>query len=220
MDLLNTKLGRIKAHLQALFLDHEILRLIYRNFYSLSDHAYRSNHPSPSFLKSLKNKHNLKTVISMRKVNKTGQYLLEKEACDKLNIQLVHHPMSSRKLPDAQKIIEAKNLLENVEYPILIHCKSGADRAGLMSVLYKHFIEKEPMEEAIKQLSIKYGHFRWADTGRLDFFFDNFFAYQKTHPQIDFLTWVTSIYDKEDLDSKFKSSGWANIVVNKILNRE
>ena len=220
MERLNTKLGRFKAHLEALFVDHEILRLAYRNFYKLSNRAYRSNHPSPGFIKKLKEKHGLKTVISMRKANNTGQYLLEKEACDKLQINLVHHPMSSRKLPDAQKIVDAKHLLESVEYPILIHCKSGADRAGLMSVLYKHFIEREPMEIAIKQLSIKYGHFRWADTGRLDFFFDNFFEYQKDHPNTDFLTWVTNIYDKPSLDSKFKSSGWANIVVNKILNRE
>ena len=220
MERLNTKLGRFKAHLEALFVDHEILRLAYRNFYKLSNKAYRSNHPSPSFLKKLKDKHGLKTVISMRKVNSTGQYLLEKEACDNLQINLVHHPMSSRKLPDPQKIIDAKHLLESVEYPILIHCKSGADRAGLMSVLYKYFIEKEPMEIAIKQLSIKYGHFRWADTGKLDFFFDSFFEYKKQYPDIDFLEWVTSIYDRKALDSEFKSSGWANLIVNKILNRE
>lgn len=128
--------------------------------------------------------------------------------------------MSSRKLPEAQKIVDAKNMLETVKYPILIHCKSGADRAGLMSVFYMHFIEQQPLEQAVKQLSIKYGHFRWADTGKLDFFFDAFFAYQKQHPEIEFLDWVTNIYDRESLDSQFKSSGWANIVVNKILKRE
>lgn len=220
MERLNTKLGRIKAHLEALFIDHEILRMAYRNFYKLSNKAYRSNHPSPAFLKSLKEKYALKTVVSMRKANNTGQYLLEKEACQKLGINLIHHPMSSRKLPDAQKIIDAKHLLETVEYPILIHCKSGADRAGFMSVLYKHFIEKEPIEIAVKQLSMKYGHFRWAETGKLDFFFDHFFIYQKQHPEIDFITWVMDIYDKPAIDSQFKSSGWANIVVNKILRRE
>lgn len=220
MERLSTKLGRIKAHLEALFIDHEIIRMVYRNFHKLSDKAFRSNHPSAAFLGKLQKKRGLNTVISMRKATNTGQYLLEKEACNKLGINLIHHPMSSRKLPEAQKIVDAKNMLETVKYPILIHCKSGADRAGLMSVFYMHFIEQQPLEQAVKQLSIKYGHFRWAETGKLDFFFDAFFAYQKQHPEIEFLDWVTNIYDRESLDSQFKSSGWANIVVNKILKRE
>ncbi|WP_232023391.1 protein-tyrosine-phosphatase [Thiomicrorhabdus aquaedulcis] len=156
----------------------------------------------------------------MRKANSSGSYLLEKEACDKLGITLINHPMSSRKLPKPHMVLEAKRLLETVERPVLIHCKSGADRAGLMSVFYMHFIEQQPLEQAVKQLSIKYGHFRWADTGKLDYFFDAFFAYQKQHPETEFLTWVTHIYNPEVLDQSFKSAGWANIVVNKILKRE
>ena len=31
---------------------------------------------------------------------------------------------------------------------MLMHCKSGADRAGLMSVLYRHLHEGVPIEEA------------------------------------------------------------------------
>lgn len=89
-----------------------------------------------------------------------------------------------------------------------------------MSVFYMHFIQKQPLKDAVKQLSIKFGHFRWADTGKLDFFFDAFFNYQKDHPEIEFLDWVTNVYDREALDKQFHSSGWANIVVNKILRRE
>ncbi|MGM0542215.1 MAG: fused DSP-PTPase phosphatase/NAD kinase-like protein [Pseudomonadota bacterium] len=215
-----TPFRRLKARLENLFIDHEILRMAYRNFYALSQNVFRSNHPSAAFLAKLQKKRGLKTVISMRKANRSGSYLLEKEACDKLGITLINHPMSSRKLPKPHMVLEAKRLLESVERPVLIHCKSGADRAGLMSVFYMHFIEQQPLEQAVKQLSIKYGHFRWADTGKLDFFFDAFFAYQKQHPQIEFLDWVTNIYDRESLDSQFKSSGWANIVVNKILKRE
>lgn len=220
MTRLNTRWGRLKANLDAWFVDHEILRLMYRNFYALSARAFRSNHPSAAFIAKLQKKHGLKTIISLRRADKSGQYLLEKEACDKFGIQLINHPMSSRSLPDIEKVLKAKKILETADYPILIHCKSGADRAGLMSVFYKHFIEKEPLEVAVKQLSMKYGHFRWADTGKLDFFFDAFFAYQKDHPDIDFLTWLQTVYDKPKLNAQFKSAGWANIVVNKILKRE
>lgn len=220
MERLNTRWGRFLAHLEAWFIDHEILRSIYRNFHQLSAQAYRSNHPSPRFIRRLKHEFGIKTIISMRNADKTGQYRLEKRACDQHGIELVHHVMSSRSLPTVEQVIQAKLLLESVQYPILIHCKSGADRAGLMSVFYKHFIEKEPLETAVKELSMKYGHFRWAETGKLDFFFDDFFTYKTANPEVDFLTWLQTVYDRAALDKKFKAKGWANIVVNKILHRE
>ena len=220
MAQLDTQWGRTKAHLEAWFSDHELLRFLFRNFYKISDKAYRSNHPSPAFVNKLHNKYGVKTIISMRRADTTGQFLLEEEACKKVGITLINLPMSSRSLPDVDNILKAKALLESVEYPILIHCKSGADRAGLMSVFYEHFIEQKPIEEALKQLSMKYGHFRWAETGKLDFFFDDFLAFQKQNPDISFLDWVTDHYDKPSLNGQFHSSGWANIVVNKILKRE
>jgi protein tyrosine phosphatase (PTP) superfamily phosphohydrolase (DUF442 family) len=220
MQRLNTRFGRFLARLENWFVDHELLRKLYRNFHRLSPNAFRSNQPSAGFLKKLQRRHGLKTVISMRKANRSAPYRLEKQACDRLGLTLVNHAMSSRKLPEAQKILDAKRLLETVDYPILIHCKSGADRAGLMSVLYMHFIRQQPMEEAVKQLHIKYGHFRWADTGKLDFFFDAFFDFQKTHPEVSFEEWVSQHYDRAALDGQFHSAGWANIVVNKILRRE
>ena len=220
MTELNSFWKRAKAHLHAWVIDHEIIRVLFRNFYPLSKDTYRSNQPSPDFVRKLKDKYGVNTIINLRRADNSGAYLLEKEACDKLGIELKVISMSSRRLPKAATILEAKKTLETAKYPILFHCKSGADRAGLMGVYYKYFIEKQPLEDAVKQLSIRYGHFRWADTGKLDFFFDAFFEYKKQHPDIEFLEWVTSIYDRDALDSEFKSAGWANIVVNKILNRE
>ncbi|GKT12655.1 MAG: hypothetical protein ISEC1_P1634 [Thiomicrorhabdus sp.] len=220
MAQLNTKWGRFKAHLEAWFVDHEILRVLFRNFYAVSDKAYRSNHPSGRFVKRVHREHGIKTIISMRRADTTGQYLLEKEAADQVGITMKHILMSSRELPTVEQILNAKELLETAEYPILMHCKSGADRAGLMSVFYEHFIQQKPIEEALNQLSMKYGHFRWAETGKLDYFFDSFLAFQQKNPDISFIDWVTNHYDRETLNQQFKSAGWANIVVNKILRRE
>ena len=220
MNQLNSFWKRTKAHLHAWFVDHEILRSLFRNFYTLSNNAFRSNHPSPAFIKKLHNKYGVKTIISMRRADTTGAYLLEKEACDKYGITLINHPMSSRSLPDVEKVLQAKQILETAEYPILIHCKSGADRAGMMSIFYKLFIEKQTIDEALKQLSMKYGHFRWAETGKLDYFFDDYLTYRKRYPETEFLDWLENHYDKPALNESFHSYGWANIVVNKILNRE
>jgi len=224
MSQLDSTFARIKAHLHAGLKDHGILRALYRNLYQISNSgqpkAFRSNHPSPAFIKKMYNKHGIKTILSVRRADTTGAYLLEKETCDQLGITLVNHAMSSRQLPTAAGVLKAKQLLQSIEYPILIHCKSGADRAGMMSVFYKHFVEGEPINEALAQLSMKYGHFRWADTGKLDFFFDDFLSFSKANPAVSFEEWLTEHYDREALDKQFKAEGWANIVVNKILHRE
>ncbi|WP_232023390.1 hypothetical protein [Thiomicrorhabdus aquaedulcis] len=50
---LGTPFRRLKARLDNLLIDHEILRMAYRNFYELSQTVFRSNHPSAAFLAKL-----------------------------------------------------------------------------------------------------------------------------------------------------------------------
>lgn len=224
MPPLDSRFGRIKAHFHASLKDHGILRTLFRNFYQVSAEgfpkAFRSNHPSAGYIRKLKRNHGIKSILSVRRADTSGAYLLEKEACDRLEITLINHAMSSRQLPKIEHVLKAKELLQSMEYPILIHCKSGADRAGMMSVFYKHFVEHQPIEEALTQLSMKYGHFRWADTGKLDYFFEAFLSFAKQHPEIGFEEWLTKHYDRDALNQQFKADGWANIIVNKILRRE
>jgi protein tyrosine/serine phosphatase len=113
----------------------------------------------------------------------------------------------------------ARELFEAVEYPMLMHCKSGADRVGLMSVLYRHLKEGEPVERAIRQLSIRYGHVRKADTGVLDYFFQRYIEDNRRQP-IAFFDWVDTRYDPEEVQGSFQARGWANRLVNGILKRE
>ena len=171
MERLQSPWGRFTAYLEAYLADHGLLRKLYRNFYQVSEGVFRSNHPSPRFLRQLQKKHGIKTVVSLRRANKTGQYLFEKQACDELGITLINNHMSSRSLPKNHKIEKLIVVFEAAEKPLLIHCKSGADRAGLASVIYEYAINKKPIEDALKQLHWRFGHFRYADTGKLDFFF-------------------------------------------------
>ncbi len=113
----------------------------------------------------------------------------------------------------------ARKLFEEVEYPILMHCKSGADRAGLMSVLYRHFREGVPLDVAKKQLSLKYGHIRQADTGILDYFFERYLEDTLERP-VPFFEWAETTYDPDDLKRTFHAEGWANRLVNSVLQRE
>ena len=114
---------------------------------------------------------------------------------------------------------DAKALFERMEYPMVMHCKSGADRAGLMSMLYLIFHEGRPVEEARGELSLWYGHFRQAETGILDAVFESYLAHNKVAP-IGFLDWIDNHYDPALLTEHFRARRWGNFVVNGILRRE
>ena len=59
---------------------------------------------------------------------------------------------------------------------LCLHCKSGADRAGLVSAMYLIAEKKQTVSEAKKQLSFKYLHLDFTKTGILDYIFDVFSA--------------------------------------------
>ena len=201
-----------------LLIDHGVLRLVYLNKHSLSDNAWRSAQPAPHDIAHAA-RTGIKTVLNLRGERSCGSYWLERAACARHGVRLVNYQLRSRAAPSKAELWGAKNVLDSVEYPILLHCKSGSDRAGLMSVLYKHLKLGQPIVEAKRELSLKYGHIRQSDTGILDAFFERYLADTAASP-IAFFDWVDQVYDPEDLKARYVASGWANRLVNGVLQRE
>jgi protein tyrosine/serine phosphatase len=100
-----------------------------------------------------------------------------------------------------------------------MHCKSGADRAGIMAVFYKHFHQGLPIAEAIDQLSLKYLHVKAGKTGMLDFFFQTYLA-ETAESKKPFLQWVDEDYDPEAVRQAFKAQWWGTILTEGVLRRE
>ena len=100
-----------------------------------------------------------------------------------------------------------------------MHCKSGADRAGLMSALYLILNKNIRVEEAKKQLSFKYLHIKYAKTGILDEFFEKYLKDNKKN-KIKFLDWVKKKYDADKLKSSFKPKKLFDILITVFLKRE
>ncbi len=129
--------------------------------------------------------------------------------------------LRSREAPDVETIERVAAMFENVEYPILFHCKSGADRAGIMSALTVLLREGGTVEEASRQLSLYYGHVRQGPTGILDAFLDAFAEAEKqAGKRLDFLDWVRNDYDRYEVTVAFCASGWARWLIDKVLRRE
>lgn len=206
------------SYLDMLLLDHGIFRIFYGNRHRIDTQAFRSAQPAPHQIGAAA-RLGVRTVVNLRGERLCGSYWLEQAACQRHGLKLVNFQVRSRAAPSLEELRGARELFESLEYPILMHCKSGADRAGLMSVLYQHLRGGVPMEQAIHQLSWRYGHFRQADTGVLDAFFERYLEDTKQHP-MPFFDWVETVYDPDELKKTFKANGVANRIVNSILRRE
>jgi protein tyrosine/serine phosphatase len=198
--------------------DHHIFRAVYANRHEIAPGVWRSAQPSPAQIAFYARK-GIKTIVNLRGERNCGSYRLQVEACRRHGIKLVNFQLRSRMAPSVEVIREARKLFNELEYPILLHCKSGADRAGLMSALFMYMKEGRPIEEAVKQLSLKFGHFKQSETGVLDYLFERYLADNSAEP-MTFFEWLETRYDPAEIKRDFKSNGWANLVVNRALQRE
>lgn len=205
-------------YLDMLVLDHLFVRLAFPNRHRLAPDAWRAAQPLPHQIRDLARR-GVRTIVNLRGPAETSTYALETAACREAGIELVDFRIRSRAAPTRAEVLAARDLFGRVTYPMLMHCKSGADRVGLMSALYLHTRHGVPISEARRQLSLRYGHIRQADTGILDHFFEAYLADAAETP-IAFYEWVATVYDPAEVTRRVHSSRWANRIVDKIFRRE
>ncbi len=215
---LATRDGRKRAHHDLMWVDHGFLRAGFQNLHWISPDMARSNQPSPEHIARYAAM-GIKTIVNLRGFNDSGHYWLEREACEQYGLVLVDTPISSRDTPSKERLWRAKEIFSEITYPALMHCKSGADRAGLYGVLYKHWRMGQPLERAIEQLSGRYLHVRAGKTGMLDYFFERAIAETKASGK-SFDAWITDDYDPAAMKAQFMGSWWGNMLTEKILKRE
>ena len=214
----STASGRKAAYHDLMWVDHGFLRAAFQNLHWISPEMARSNQPSPAHIAQYAAM-GIKTIVNLRGFNDSGHYWLEREACAAHGITLVDTPISSRDTPTKERLWRAKEIFETIAYPALMHCKSGADRAGLYGVLYKHWRMGAPISEAVEQLSGRYLHVRAGKTGMLDYFFETYLKDTAVSGK-SFDAWIEEDYDPAAVKAAFMSSWWGNLLTEKILRRE
>lgn len=216
---LTTPAGRRRAVLDHLWKDHAYLRLGFSNAHWISDELVRSNQPWPFQLRAWKQR-GIRTIINLRGGFSTSFRALEVRACEELGLELVDFVVASRDVPSREKILAARELFETVRYPALMHCKSGADRAGIMAVLYKHFRQGQSIREAMAQLSPRYLHVKAGLTGVLDYIFERYLA-EGEPAGLSFVDWVQSpAYDPVAIKADFRAAWWGTQLTERLLRRE
>lgn len=216
---LSTPGGRVRTYLDYLWNDHAYLRLGFSNAHWISDELVRTNQPWPHQLAAWK-KRGIKTVINLRGGFDASFHALEKDACERHGLTMVDFTITSREVPSRARVHGAKELFQTIAYPALMHCKSGADRAGIMSVFYMHFRQGKSIREAMDQLHLRYLHVKQGKTGVLDYTFERYL--QEGEPAgMSFLEWVDSPFYRPDaIKADFRAGMWGGLLTERVLRRE
>ena len=180
----------------------------------------RTNQPWPFHLRWWRD-NGVKSVINLRGGGfETSFYVLEREACARLGLTLVDFPVSSREAPSAAQVSRRPRPVRAHALPAVMHCKSGADRAGIMSVLYAHLHLGLPLREALRELSFRHLHVRAGKTGVIDYALDKYL--REIEPTgMSFFDWTQSPgYDPAALKAEFRAGWWGTLVTERLLRRE
>jgi len=216
---LSTGWGRFRAYWHSIWGDHAFLRVGFSNAHWIGPDMVRAAQPWPFQLRWWK-RDGIRTIINLRGGFDTGFYVLEREACERLGLKMVDFTITSREVPRRETVLGARDLFASIEYPALMHCKSGADRAGIMSVFYRHFHLGHPIREAVKELGLRTLHVKQGKTGVLDYVFERYLA--EAEPKgISFIDWIQSdAYDRAKIKADFHASWWGTLLTDRLLRRE
>ena len=133
---------------------------------------YRGAQPSPASLETMVRKLGIRTVINVRGCCYNDDWFVaEAAACQRLGIQLEDLSFSAMHLPSRDELRQLVEVLDRAEYPVFVHCRQGADRTGMASVIARLLQDDQPYEGARRELGLRFGHAPLGRTTVLDRFF-------------------------------------------------
>ena len=158
---------------------------------------YRSAQPNEGEIREYAADKGVKTIINLRGLcPEFGWYQNEARASADLGISQEDITLSANSLPSPNELRRVVEVLDRSEYPILIHCRRGADRTALVSAMALLLFTDATLGEARQQLLVRYGHFRFGRTAAMDKFFE---LYEESlagtnHTRERFRHWVLHDY--------------------------
>ena len=211
--------------------DHGLLRQIYDNSHPV-DGSRQMGHTYPPSQKNIARwaDRGIKTAISLRgylartEGRQLGFYWLKKKLASSMDSHLRtsgSSPAKRRSTNSFQGSTPSSIGSSIRRYSIE---KSSSDQSRLASVLYLFLHENLSLDEAIAQLSLRYGHLNAGRTKVLDRFFDIYLQAARRDGAIPnrahFLTWVACDDDLEEMNYTFKAIIFGSLLTEKILQGE
>ncbi|MDT8328982.1 MAG: tyrosine-protein phosphatase, partial [Roseovarius sp.] len=144
----------------------------------------------------------VRAILNLRGAGQGAHYLVEEESCRALGLSLFNCALQARDAAPRESILTLIRAFREIEKPFVMHCKSGADRAGFAAAIYLLVIEGRPMAEARRMLAARFWHFKWSRTGILDYILDQYEARNAQSP-IGFEAWIATEYDNAALQAAY-----------------
>ncbi|MCH8058606.1 MAG: tyrosine-protein phosphatase, partial [Proteobacteria bacterium] len=158
---------------------------------------YRSAQLSASKLEAVVADYGIQTVISLRRP-KPGKDWYKNEKAMAESLGIAHHDiaMDLTFSPRIDHLLELRDLIENAPKPLLVHCKGGANRTGLASIMAKLLDGSSSLADARAQVSWKFLVTRDNSVGIP--FFDGYSAWlnasDQEHSTDKFNEWLENEY--------------------------
>ena len=131
------------------------------NFHSVVDgEVYRSAQMTGTQLSDYTAKVGLKSVLNLRGAAPDADWY-QAEIADSARLGLVHadFALSASREVTNDEAVQLIALMQTLPKPLLIHCKQGSDRTGLLAALYLASIKGVDVDTADDELSLAFGHF-------------------------------------------------------------
>ncbi|MFO0815706.1 MAG: tyrosine-protein phosphatase [Gemmatales bacterium] len=194
---------RTLLFLVAFFTTLEIVRITAGpNWHTIvSGELYRSAHLSSSEIQSVAHRFGIRSIINLRNCCPWEPwYQNEGQAVDQLQLQRVDLNFSAYIYPAPQELQKLFTALETSPRPLFIHCRRGADRTGLASVIASLYENDGniTVDDAEYQLSLFKGH---TGVGRVEVMGDVVDMYRswlrkhdRTHSRANLKQWIFEDY--------------------------
>ncbi len=114
------------------------------NFFKVSDDIYRSEQPDKDAFIEL-NKMGIKSVLNLRTTE------TDDDAIGKLPIKPYLVAMDAGGVSD-KDIIAALKVIKSAPKPLLVHCRHGSDRTGVVVAMYRIVFQGWSKEDALNEL--------------------------------------------------------------------
>jgi len=118
---------------------------------------YRSGQPDRRDLKRLRDAYGIRTIVNLRRADEQdgaeGLSLSEERlAVEQLGLRFFHLPMDGDAKVDPNTVNRWLEIAEAPEnHPILIHCKAGVDRTGLLAAAYRIRVQRWSPQKALDE---------------------------------------------------------------------
>jgi protein tyrosine phosphatase (PTP) superfamily phosphohydrolase (DUF442 family) len=120
--------------------------------------VFRSAQPTTQLTAWIRDYH-LRSILNLRGGSFADRwYDAEVQAAQDHGVSFYDLPLSATRRPSRRDLLRLIDTLKSCPYPLLIHCKSGADRTGLASAVYLLVNRGESPERAEQAFSIAFGH--------------------------------------------------------------